>query len=233
MKEILLKSGHTINVDDDDYEKVIQFNWYMQTVPGKTKKLFRWIDKTNQNKGKRQWLHYLIMNSPACLRIEFKDRNPLNCCKENLLIIIKKEKVNKIKKTFEQKKDHARLYRRNRLKNDLQYKIKHMVKVRIYNSLIRQGIKKNNRSTIDMLGCDVATYKSYLEGRFINVMSWDNYGTYWHIDHIKPCSSFNLSDPIQARECFHYTNTQPLEAKLNLSKRDSIDWQRPEYRMAS
>jgi hypothetical protein len=50
-------------------------------------------------------------------------------------------------------------------------------------------------------------------------MTWDNYGKYgWHLDHIKPCSSFNLKDPEQQLQCFHWSNQQPLWAKDNLSK---------------
>ena len=50
-------------------------------------------------------------------------------------------------------------------------------------------------------------------------MSWDNYGTHgWHIDHIRPCASFDLSDEEQQKICFHYTNLQPLWAEDNLKK---------------
>jgi len=50
-------------------------------------------------------------------------------------------------------------------------------------------------------------------------MNWNNYGYYgWHIDHIKPCSSFDLSKDLEQRKCFHYTNLQPLLAKDNLEK---------------
>ena len=50
-------------------------------------------------------------------------------------------------------------------------------------------------------------------------MSWDNWSIKgWHIDHIRPCSSFDLSDPTQQKECFHYTNLQPLWASENLKK---------------
>lgn len=50
-------------------------------------------------------------------------------------------------------------------------------------------------------------------------MSWDNYGYRgWHIDHIKPCASFDLTDPNQREQCFHFSNLQPMWAKDNLSK---------------
>ena len=41
-------------------------------------------------------------------------------------------------------------------------------------------------------------------------MSWENYGTLWDIDHIKPCASFDLSLEEEQKKCFHYSNTQPL-----------------------
>ena len=41
-------------------------------------------------------------------------------------------------------------------------------------------------------------------------MNWDNHGEIWEIDHIKPCSLFNLIDIEQQKQCFHYTNTKPL-----------------------
>ena len=49
-------------------------------------------------------------------------------------------------------------------------------------------------------------------------MTFDNYGTIWHIDHIKPCASFDLTDVNQQMECFNYKNLQPLWAKDNLAK---------------
>ena len=49
-------------------------------------------------------------------------------------------------------------------------------------------------------------------------MSWDNYGSYWHIDHIRPCASFNLQNEEEQQICFHYSNLQPLTAKDNIIK---------------
>lgn len=48
-------------------------------------------------------------------------------------------------------------------------------------------------------------------------MTLVNHGL-WHIDHIKPCCSFDLTKADQQRECFHFTNLQPLWAKDNLRK---------------
>lgn len=50
-------------------------------------------------------------------------------------------------------------------------------------------------------------------------MTWENWGRGgWHIDHILPVSSFNLSDPDQFFKAFHFTNLQPLWERENLSK---------------
>ena len=59
------------------------------------------------------------------------------------------------------------------------------------------------------LGCDIEEYKLYLEQKFTDKMSWDNYGTYWEIDHITPTSKGGS---------FHYSNTQPLTIFENRSK---------------
>ena len=73
-------------------------------------------------------------------------------------------------------------------------------------------------STLKMLGCSVSELHSYLEGKFLKGMTWENYGVHgWHVDHIRPCASFeNPADP----HCWHYTNLQPLWAKDNLAKSD-------------
>jgi len=90
--------------------------------------------------------------------------------------------------------------------------------------------KNKSASTVELLGCSIEELKIYLQGFFQPGMTWDNYGNpdgdhkkSWHVDHIRPCASFDLSDPIEQRECFHYTNLQPLWGKDNLSKGDKWD----------
>jgi hypothetical protein len=87
-------------------------------------------------------------------------------------------------------------------------------------SRIRQAVKKGFRSgkTLDLLGVkDIQIVIQHLQKQFKKGMSWDNHGD-WHIDHIIPCASFDLTKPSEQKKCFHYTNLQPLWAKENLNK---------------
>lgn len=71
--------------------------------------------------------------------------------------------------------------------------------------------------------CKILKPLSYLSLLFSDGMSWDNYGE-WHIDHIIPCAAFDLSNPTEQKQCFHYTNLQPLWAYENKSKGAKLDW---------
>jgi hypothetical protein len=100
-------------------------------------------------------------------------------------------------------------------------KIKHNISARIRVELKKHGMTKNQKS-LDYCGCTVAFLIDYLATQFTSGMAWDNYGE-WHIDHIRPCASFDLTDPEQQKQCFHYTNLQPLWAEDNLRKSDKWD----------
>jgi hypothetical protein len=93
-------------------------------------------------------------------------------------------------------------------------------------SRMRKALAGNSKSTstIELLGCTVPELREHLEEQFLPGMSWENYTLAgWHIDHIRPCASFDLTDPEQQRQCFHFTNLQPLWAKDNLVKGDKWD----------
>ena len=80
------------------------------------------------------------------------------------------------------------------------------------------GIAKSV-GTLELIGCSIESLKQHLASQFQAGMSWENYSYRgWHIDHKRPCASFDLTDPAQQKACFHYTNLQPLWAKDNLSK---------------
>jgi len=95
--------------------------------------------------------------------------------------------------------------------------------------VLRDTIKKNIRSRLrdfvfrgsswKCVGCSPDELIKRLESQFHLGMTWDNYGLYgWHIDHIKPLASFDLTDEEQFKAACHYSNLQPLWAKDNLSK---------------
>ncbi len=89
-------------------------------------------------------------------------------------------------------------------------------------SRLNKAIKYNWKvgSAVNDLGCSIKELKKYLETQFKQDMSWGNYGLKgWHIDHIRPLCSFDLSDIKQFKKACHYTNLQPLWWHDNLSKR--------------
>lgn len=88
------------------------------------------------------------------------------------------------------------------------------------------GILKNHKTTktLDLLGCSAQFLRTYLENKFLDGMNWENYGKYgWHVDHIVPCSSFDLTNEEEQKICFHYTNLQPLWAIDNLKKSNKTE----------
>lgn len=112
----------------------------------------------------------------------------------------------------------ARKYMINKYHSDTHLKIKMNLSRRM-----RSFFSKDGDSTIDFIGCSIDELKLHLEKQFVDGMNWENYGMYgWHVDHIRPCCSFDLTDKEQQRKCFHYTNLQPLWAKDNLAKGGSF-----------
>jgi hypothetical protein len=106
------------------------------------------------------------------------------------------------------------IYHILRKQRDIKYKILCNLRTRLYLAL-----KGNPKSftTMKLVGCSIEKLKNHLQNKFKSGMSWANYGK-WEIDHIIPCTKFDLSKSNDQRKCFHYTNLQPLWAKDNLRK---------------
>jgi hypothetical protein len=112
--------------------------------------------------------------------------------------------------------NRARLARYN--KENPNYKIATRARNQLYFALVCQTIPKTTNA-VELLGADIETVRRHLESQFLEGMSWSNHGSRgWHIDHIKPINTFDLSDPKQLHECFHYTNLRPLWWKDNLGR---------------
>jgi hypothetical protein len=121
-----------------------------------------------------------------------------------------REKIRKMKRDYERK----------RKKEDVGYKIKNNLRNRIRDAL--NGTNKSEK-TMDLMGCDIEFFKIWLEFLFDENMSWENYGSYWHMDHVKPCASFNLLEETEQRKCFHWSNVRPLKGEENVTKGDYYD----------
>lgn len=101
-------------------------------------------------------------------------------------------------------------------------KITGRIRCRLYGAL-RNQLKKKNKRTFEYLGCTIEFFMGWIENQFTDGMSWERMGEI-HIDHIKPCNTFDFNKEEEIYECFHYTNLRPLWAKDNLSRpRDGSD----------
>jgi hypothetical protein len=92
---------------------------------------------------------------------------------------------------------------------------------RISGALFSKNTRKNNK-TFYYLGCDIFFFKKWLIYLFQDKMTFENYGT-WHLDHVKPCASYDLSNEKEILECFNWKNIQPLWGSDNLEKNNKID----------
>lgn len=124
----------------------------------------------------------------------------------------------RIRESIYRKNNRERINKevRKRLSANTQAKIAHNLRARFHDALKRANIGKTC-SILKLMGCTTTEVKAHLENQFKDGMTWDNYGK-WHIDHIVPVASYDLSDYQQQCTCFHYTNLQPLWSEDNLKK---------------
>lgn len=115
-----------------------------------------------------------------------------------------------------------RIWLKRKLKEDLNFRLASLLRRRIYTAVKLQAGEKAYK-TMELIGCSVNKLMRHFELQFRDGMNWNNYGLYgWHIDHIKPLSSFDLKKKSEQRKAFHYTNLQPLLAIENLKKSNKM-----------
>lgn len=120
-----------------------------------------------------------------------------------------------------QERNRERLCRQRRERRKIRlkdpaFRLERNLRKRVYSAVRGRTIKSDQ--TAALIGCSFSNLRLYLARQFQPGMSWENYGPVWHVDHIKPCAKFDLTDPEQQKACFHYTNLQPLWASDNLRK---------------
>lgn len=123
-----------------------------------------------------------------------------------------KELYSEATKRYRRKKGQELLDKEKERRNNN----KHIVSWReLLRTANRRMGKKKEASTIDCLGYSALELKEHLEGLFKEGMTWENHGE-WHIDHIKPVSSFDKNTHPSIVNSL--SNLQPLWAYENLSK---------------
>jgi len=123
---------------------------------------------------------------------------------------------------------NRKTYRAKQYKENPQFRLAENVRKRIIRYL--KGIRgRKFGKTNELLGCNWKFLKKHLESQFYirkknnEEMTWNNYGK-WHVDHIIPLSSFDLTIKDQQFKACHYTNLQPLWSEDNIEKNDQLNW---------
>lgn len=124
----------------------------------------------------------------------------------------KANREEKLRKCYEAEK--------KRLADDPIARLRKSLRVRLKDAM--KGNLKADR-TMNLLGCNKDWLRKWIEYQFDDKMNWDNYGTVWHLDHVRPCASFDLKDPEQQRICFGWKNIRPLDKSKNMIKSDNVD----------
>jgi hypothetical protein len=107
---------------------------------------------------------------------------------------------------------------RSRMKNIPAYRLRCRIGCQLRNCLTSG---KESRTTTELVGYSMGELKTYIERQFLPGMCWENIAL-WHIDHIVPVSSFEISGPDDPniKAAWALTNLRPLWARDNLVKKD-------------
>lgn len=119
----------------------------------------------------------------------------------------------------EKRNEYIRNYKANKRLNDPSYKIYENYRKRLWKCL-----KNKSNSSKELLGCDINMYLKWISFTMLkdNKMTWENYGTYWNIDHVKPISSFNMQNREEIKKAFNWKNTWAMTSSENFSKCNKI-----------
>jgi hypothetical protein len=82
---------------------------------------------------------------------------------------------------------------------------------------------KSSKLLSKYLGCSFDEFIKWIQYQFVEGMTMDNYGKEWHIDHVKPCASYDLTNEKELGECMNWKNLRPCWKMENLSKGSKIN----------
>ena len=142
-----------------------------------------------------------------------------------------KDKISAYNKEYKgEHKEETRIYNakwsRERKDTNPQYKMKCLLRERLAKELkkVKECKVKNVNCTFDLLSIDIKEFTSWLQFLFADDMTLENHGTVWQLDHVIPCSMFDLTDITHQQICFHWANIRPMYSRDNIVKGDTLYW---------
>lgn len=176
---------------------------------GTTKPYEHWVTEEMFARYKKRQANYRLNNKDIIKRIgqEYQSKPEV---KQRLKEYYKRKDV----------RQKINLRKIERKKSDPQYDLSIRVRNRILRALKAVGWKKHS-TTKELIDCSFEFLKEHIESQFKEGMSWENRSSF-HIDHIRPLASFDLTDPEQLKAACHWSNLQPLYPEENLRKSDKI-----------
>lgn len=224
---LLSKQYYVKNINMRREQNRIRMSRYTPEEYRKKQREWRNNNVETYNETKRKWK---TKNIEKLRELGKKRRaNIVERCKNdeqfNIFYHKRLEQYNKKwrEKNYEKAKEIQRRSE-NKQNNTLKGKLNHSVSARIQKSL-RRGRTKKNRHWETLVNFTIDQLKEHLEKLFKPGMTWENYGTYWQIDHKVPIAYFNYDKPedINFKICWSLKNLQPLEAIENYKKHDKVD----------
>jgi hypothetical protein len=73
---------------------------------------------------------------------------------------------------------------------------------------------------MNYIGCNIQYLREWFEYNFTSEMNWENYGSFWSIDHIIPVCKFDLTIEDEKLKCWNWSNLMPVTIKYNSSKKE-------------
>ena len=188
-------------------KKAKKRKWYLKNKEKIIKKASKYYLENKEKIKKRQQITNKIYYNNNREKIKEKSRKYYCKNKEKKLL---KNKIYRINN-----KEKVKAHDIWRSKNNINRKLSLLLRRR---TLLALKDNSKSKNTMYLLGVENIEFLwKHLELTFKPGMTRENHGK-WHVDHIRPCSSFDLSKPEEQAKCFHYTNLQALWAHENLSK---------------
>tara|TARA_R110000824_G_scaffold381772_1_gene574763 strand:- start:26 stop:766 length:741 start_codon:yes stop_codon:yes gene_type:complete len=219
--------------------KALGYSWWCKICDGKRSKKYREENPEKVRAGQKKYREQNLEKARARSK-KWREANPAylkaqrkKWCEDNPTYHKKYREANREKVFAAQRKwrkenpHYSKHYKSNRSRNDPTFRLQHNLQTGLYGCL--SGKQKKSR-TMEYVGIDLEKLWEHFESKFTDGMTRENYGE-WHVDHIRPLSSFDFYSCEEGSEEFenllyqawYYTNLQPLWAKDNLSK--SSKWE--------